>query len=81
MSANYAVSSQYKHWQFSKAALASARRRMDEADAAAKWDPLIDRRHLFIYFHAAIQRLGRRMFLRQQALATAEVYLARFYTK
>jgi len=42
---------------------------------------LPERRHLNIYLQQQMIKLGRRMNLRQQALATAQVYVRRFYSK
>ncbi|KAK9477531.1 cyclin-like protein [Lipomyces japonicus] len=80
MAANYWTSSQHKHWQFTRQELDKIRADTDAAtghDRAALGDP----RHLRIFLHGLIQNLGRHLSVRQQALATAETYLARFYTR
>ncbi|KAF8456927.1 RNA polymerase II holoenzyme cyclin-like subunit [Terfezia claveryi] len=82
MAANYWASSQRQHWQFTRERLAEIRSKLDDSDKdAVKLFPLPERRHLSIYFNIQIVRLGRRMQIRQQALATAQLYLRRFYTK
>ncbi|KAK9461646.1 cyclin-like protein [Lipomyces oligophaga] len=80
MAANYWASSQYKHWLFSRQQLEKTR--LDtEVQTGYSRSELGDPRHLRIFFHTLIQALGRHLSVRQQALATAEVYLMRFYTR
>lgn len=80
MAANYYDSTQAKYWTFTKSELASMR-----ADLARNNQPLHtkyplpDRRLMNIYFQQSLVKLGRRMNIRQQALATAQVYIKRFY--
>ncbi|KAI5806725.1 C-type cyclin [Peziza echinospora] len=82
MAANYWASSQRLHWQFTREKLAEVRNQLDLVDKeAVKQYPLPERRCLSIYFNIQIVRLGRRMQIRQQALATAQLYLRRFYTR
>ncbi|KAI5795557.1 C-type cyclin [Geopyxis carbonaria] len=82
MAANYWVSSQRLHWQMSRTKLAEIRRSLDAQDEkAVQAYPLPSYRNLGIYFNSQIIRLGRRMQTRQQALATAQLYIRRFYTK
>ncbi|KHE87174.1 cyclin-like protein [Neurospora crassa] len=92
MAANYWESTQRKHWLFTKDELAAMRAKLEaeEPNLVASF-PLPQLRHLNIYFNQQsptyfcftleINRLGKRMGLRQQALATAQVYIKRFYTK
>ncbi|KAK9470298.1 cyclin-like protein [Dipodascopsis tothii] len=80
MAANYWVSSQRKHWQFSRQQLSEAQA-ATELETGYKCADLCEARHLRIYLHSLIQTLGRHLSVRQQALATAEVYLARFYLR
>ncbi|KAK9378610.1 cyclin-like protein [Kockiozyma suomiensis] len=80
MAANYWTSSQYNHWRFTRPQLDRIRAQT-EADTGFRQQDLGEPRHLRIFFHGLIQALGRHLSVRQQALATAEVYLARFYTR
>ncbi|KAI9930331.1 hypothetical protein ASPWEDRAFT_182350 [Aspergillus wentii DTO 134E9] len=82
MAANYWVSTQRRHWLFSRESLADVREKQKEKDKVAHSQfPLPDQRLLNIYFGQQLTRLGKRMSTRQQALATAQVYIKRFYTK
>ncbi|KAG0642061.1 cyclin-like protein [Tuber brumale] len=82
MAANYWASSQRLHWQMSRQRLAEIRSALDAQDPkTVQQYPLPELRHLSIYFNSQIVRLGRRMQTRQQALATAQLYIRRFYTK
>lgn len=82
MAANYWDSTQAKFWTFSKAELADLRKDLEKAHQPLhnKY-PLPDRRLMSIYFQQQLTKLGRRMSLRQQALATAQVYIKRFYLR
>lgn len=58
------------------------RQELEEEDRIALQQyPLPDRRLLSIFFNQQLVKLGKRMSVRQQALATAQVYIRRFYTK
>ncbi|KAK4251611.1 RNA polymerase II holoenzyme cyclin-like subunit [Corynascus novoguineensis] len=82
MAANYWESTQRKHWQFTKDELAAIRQRLDDEDPGlVQMFPLPPLRHLNIYFNQQINRLGKRLGVRQQAMATTQVYLKRFYTR
>ncbi|KAI1353204.1 cyclin domain-containing protein [Xylaria sp. FL0043] len=80
MAANYWESTQRRHWQFSKDELAQMREKLEESEQSlVQMFPLPQRRHLNIYFNQQLGRLGKRLGVRQQALATAQTYLKRFY--
>ncbi|KAI2626856.1 cyclin-C [Xylaria nigripes] len=80
MAANYWDSTQRRHWQFSKDELAQMREKLEESEQGlVQMFPLPQRRHLSIYFNQQLNRLGIRLGVRQQALATAQIYLKRFY--
>ncbi|KAI0518519.1 cyclin domain-containing protein [Xylaria bambusicola] len=80
MAANYWESTQRRHWQFSKDELAEMREKLEESEQSlVQMFPLPQRRHLNIYFNQQLGRLGKRLGVRQQALATAQTYLKRFY--
>ncbi|KAJ5121649.1 uncharacterized protein N7515_009610 [Penicillium bovifimosum] len=82
MAANYWASTQRRHWLFSREKLADIREALWEKDKVAHSQfPLPDQRLLNIYFNQQLIKLGKRMSTRQQAIATAQVYLKRFYTK
>ncbi|KAI9888628.1 MAG: hypothetical protein M1814_006609 [Vezdaea aestivalis] len=82
MAANYWVSSQRKHWLFNKQELAAIRRKLeDEESQLIQQYPLPERRLLSLYFNHQIIRLGKHLSIRQQAMATAQVFVRRFYTK
>lgn len=78
MAANYWTSSQRKSWQFTRQQLAELRQ-ATAIETGYSMNDLCDIRHMRIYFHSLIQSLGRHLSVRQQALATAEIYLTRFY--
>ncbi|KAH8904031.1 cyclin-C [Coniochaeta sp. PMI_546] len=82
MAANYWESTQRKHWQFTKDQLATMRQKLEDEDPQlVHMFPLQQLRHLNIYFNQQINRLGKRLGVRQQAMATAQMYLKRFYTR
>ncbi|KAI0485838.1 cyclin-C [Xylaria cf. heliscus] len=82
MAANYWESTQRRCWQFSKDELAQMREKLEESEQSlVQMFPLPQRRHLSIYFNQQLNRLGKRLGVRQQALATAQIYLKRFYCK
>ena len=97
MAANYWASTQRRHWQFSRESLNEVRQQLeDEEKSIVQQYPLPDRRLLSIFFNqrehrntdvkqwlslAELVKLGKRLNVRQQALATAQVYVRRFYSK
>ncbi|KFY74991.1 hypothetical protein V499_05010 [Pseudogymnoascus sp. VKM F-103] len=82
MAANYWESTQRKHWQFSKQELARLRQKLEDEDKnLVQTYPLPPLRHLSIFFNQQVKRLGKRLSVRQQAMATAQLYIKRFYTK
>ncbi|KAF3348430.1 Putative transketolase [Verticillium dahliae VDG2] len=82
MAANFWDSTQRRYWQFTKDGLATMRQKLeDENTELVQLFPLPQVRHLNIYFNQQINRLGKRLGVRQQAMATAQVYIKRFYTK
>ncbi|KAK9249286.1 cyclin-like protein [Lipomyces tetrasporus] len=80
MAANYFLSSQNRHWRFTRQQLENIRLETESETRMSRSD-LGDPRHLRIYLHGLIQSLGRHLSVRQQALATSEIYLARFYIR
>lgn len=82
MAANYWASTQRLYWHFTKAELNDMRQDLENEDRTIlEQYPLPDRRLLSIFFNQQLVKLGKRMNVRQQALATAQVYIRRFYTK
>ncbi|KAI0015084.1 cyclin-C [Xylariomycetidae sp. FL0641] len=82
MAANYWESTQRRCWQFSKEELAEMRERLEDGEQhLTQMFPLPQPRHLSIYFNQQLNRLGKRLGVRQQALATAQLYVKRFYSK
>ncbi|BFZ62583.1 RNA polymerase II holoenzyme cyclin-like subunit [Saitoella coloradoensis] len=75
MAANYWASSQRHHWLFTRSELDETHR--DDLRLCTP-DEL---RYLKIYFYGLILRLGKRLNLRQQPIATATTYFSRFYTR
>lgn len=82
MAASYWESTQRKYWQFTKLELAEIRKKLESEDRTlVQTYPLPQLRHLSIFFNQQINRLGKRLSVRQQAMATAQLYLRRFYSK
>ncbi|KAF2230198.1 RNA polymerase II holoenzyme cyclin-like subunit [Viridothelium virens] len=82
MAANYWSSTQRRFWTFTKQEIAEMRENLDQSDGnASQQYPLPETRLLNIYFHQQIVKFGKRLSIRQQALATAQVYLKRYYLK
>ncbi|RDW75084.1 putative RNA polymerase II holoenzyme cyclin-like subunit [Coleophoma cylindrospora] len=82
MAASYWESSQRRFWTFSREQLDNVRQKLEEEDQnLVQSYPLPELRHLSFYFNQQIARLGKRLGVRQQAMATAQLYLRRFYTK
>ena len=82
MAANYWDSTQAKYWTFTKSELTELRKQLLEGNQHiyTKY-PLADRRLINIYIQQNLAKLARRMSLRQQAIATAQVYIKRFYLR
>ncbi|KAI1099747.1 cyclin-C [Jackrogersella minutella] len=82
MAANYWESTQRRFWQFSKDELAQMRDELEKSDQAlVQMFSLPRRTHLNIYFNQQIGRLSKRLNVKQQAVATAQLYIKRFYCK
>lgn len=88
MSADYWSSSQRTKWQVSRETLEENRRRLIVLEKKLVQSGLIkDQPHIRydanmrIYLHTLLVKLGRRLNVRQVALATAEVYLVRFLVR
>ncbi|KAL9611086.1 MAG: hypothetical protein Q9167_004258 [Letrouitia subvulpina] len=82
MAANYWASTQRQHWVFSRENLRAIRHGLESEDSdLAKQYPIVDWRLLSIFFNQQLGKLGKCMQVKQQALATAQVYIRRFYIK
>ncbi|KAG9248681.1 cyclin-C [Calycina marina] len=82
MAANYWESTQRRNWQYTREQLADLRKKLEEEEPKlVQMYPLPQLRHMSIYFNQQIARLGKRLGVRQQAIATAQMYIRRFYTK
>ncbi|KAF6072131.1 Cyclin, N-terminal domain family protein [Candida albicans] len=88
MSADYWNSSQRNQWQLTRFSLLEARRRvlllerkMIQNGLIKDYPNIIYDYNMRIYLHNLLIKLGRRLNIRQIALATAEIYLTRFLTR
>ncbi|KAI8958423.1 cyclin-like protein [Daldinia sp. FL1419] len=82
MAANYWESTQRRYWQFSKDELAQMRDELEKSSQMlVQMFPLPRRPHLNIYFNQQLGRLAKRLSVKQQAVATAQLYMKRFYCK
>jgi cyclin C len=82
MASNYWDSSQAKYWTFTRTELVNLRLELENGSKAAHVKyPLPDNRHMSIYMQNQLSKLAKRMALRQQALATAQVYMKRFFLR
>ncbi|KAK6826084.1 hypothetical protein PG987_013578 [Apiospora arundinis] len=82
MAASFWESTQRRFWMFSKEELAQMREKLCEEDPKlVQMYPLPDWKYLYIYFNQQIQRLGKRLSIRQQVIASAQIYIKRFYCK
>jgi cyclin-C len=80
MAANYWNSTQRKSWMFTNDKLTEIRDELDRqfADLVRK-HPFPDRRLMFIFLRDRLLQLGKRAQFRQQCVATAMVYMHRFF--
>jgi cyclin-C len=80
MAANYWTSTHRKFWSFTPEKLADMR---DEQDAQfaklTQQHPYPDRRLMFIFLRDRLLQLGKRLPFRQQCVATALVYMHRYF--
>ncbi|ABN64572.2 RNA polymerase II holoenzyme cyclin-like subunit [Scheffersomyces stipitis CBS 6054] len=88
MSADFWCSSQRNKWQLSRQSLLEARRKVLLLERKMIQNGLIKDYpnihydfNMRIYLHNLLIKLGRRLNIRQVALATAEIYLNRFLTR
>lgn len=82
MAASFWESTQRRFWIFNKDEIGRTREKLKEDEQnLVHMFPLPEWRHLSIYFNQQVTRLARRLALRQQVVATAQMYIKRFYTK
>lgn len=84
MAASFWESTQRRYWLFSKEELEKRREKLREEDgnpSLIQMFPLPEWRYLSIFINQQLNRLGKRLSVRQQAIATAQIYIKRFYTK
>ncbi|KAH3677067.1 hypothetical protein WICMUC_001973 [Wickerhamomyces mucosus] len=87
MAADYWTSTQRMKWQFTRDSLKNTRLELIKLEKSMEDSNLISKIpmdydiYMRIYIHSLINKLGRRLNIRQIALSTAEVYLMRFLTK
>ncbi|EXJ78755.1 hypothetical protein A1O1_09157 [Capronia coronata CBS 617.96] len=80
MAANYWTSTQRKYWTFTPEKLAEIRDDLDrQAAKAIEQHPYPDRRLMFIFLRDRLLQLAKRLPFRQQCVATALVYLHRYF--
>ncbi|KIX92381.1 uncharacterized protein Z520_11855 [Fonsecaea multimorphosa CBS 102226] len=80
MAANYWVSTQRKFWTFTPEKLLEIRDELEKQNfkVIEQW-PYPDRRLMFIFLRDKILQLGKRLQFRQQCVATAMVYMQRYF--
>lgn len=80
MAANYWSSTQKQNWLFEPYEIADLREEIEKQHAKAiEQYPLPDRRLVFIFIKDRIIQLSKRLSFRQQCVATALVYLHRYF--
>jgi cyclin-C len=80
MAANYWSSTQKASWSFTKDKLAEIREDLDKQhNALVQQNPYPDRRLMFIFLRDRLLQLAKRLPFRQQCVATALVYMHRFF--
>jgi cyclin-C len=80
MAANYWASTQRKNWTSTPEKLVEIRDQLDKQNAKVleQW-PYPDRRLMFVFLRDKLLQLGKRLQFRQQCVATAMVYLHRYF--
>lgn len=80
MSANYWTSTQRKCWSFTPEKLTEMRDDLEKQHTKLLRDhPYSDRRLMFIFLRDRLLQLGKRLPFRQQCVATAMVYMHRYF--
>ncbi|KAF2667529.1 C/H/G cyclin [Microthyrium microscopicum] len=82
MAASYWGSTQQKFWTFTRPEIQRMHQELQDVERLlVNQHALPDPRLLNIYFSIQLGKLAKRMSIRQQALATAQVYMRRYYAK
>ena len=80
MAANYWTSTQYKFWSFTPDKLADLRDDLEKSHRPLFLNhPYPDRRLMFLFLRERLLQLGKRLQFRQQCVATAMVYMHRYF--
>ncbi|KAJ9639045.1 uncharacterized protein PV06_07398 [Exophiala oligosperma] len=80
MAANYWTSTQRKFWTFTPDKLVDIRDDLEKQNAKIiEQHPYPDRRHMMIFLRDRLLQLAKRLQFRQQCVATALVYLHRYF--
>ena len=80
MAANYWTSSQYKFWSFTPDKLAELRDDLQKSQGTQQQgNPYPDRRLMLIFLRDRLLQMGKRLQFRQQCVATAMVYMQRYF--
>ncbi|KAK5078617.1 RNA polymerase II holoenzyme cyclin-like subunit [Lithohypha guttulata] len=80
MAANYWTSTQKQNWLFETYEIADLREEIGRQHMKAiEQYPLPDRRLMFVFMKDRLMQLGKRLQFRQQCVATALVYLHRYF--
>jgi len=78
MAANFWASSHFNSWIFTKEQLVQSGHKKDKVETKLGEDEI---RRVMVHYSIQIQALGKKLSLRQRAIATAIVYFRRFYFK
>lgn len=83
MAASYWHSTQKRDWLYTREQLAHVRHKLDteENNGLARQYPLPETRLLSLFLHQNLSKLAKRLNVRQTVIATAQVYLRRFYIR
>ncbi|RMZ85623.1 hypothetical protein DV737_g562, partial [Chaetothyriales sp. CBS 132003] len=80
MAGNWWTSTHRKYWSFSPERLATMRDELDKQyEKVLQQHPYPDRRLMFIFLRDRLLQLGKRLPFRQQCVATALVYMHRYF--
>lgn len=87
MAASYWHSTQKRDWLYTRDQLAHLRHKLDTEDpqpqnpSFTRQNPLPEPRLLSLFLHQSLAKLAKRLTVRQPVIATAQVYLRRFYLR
>ncbi|KAI9728174.1 MAG: RNA polymerase II holoenzyme cyclin-like subunit [Chrysothrix sp. TS-e1954] len=81
MASNYWLSTQHSRWQHEWPSLLETTRSTDGEENGSEAMQLPDERLIYTYIQQQINKLGKRLAIRQLVLATALVFVRRFYSR